>query len=336
MPWKNSESYVFILPVVPFLVFAAAYTYLAVYHGDLNLFNTVIHEGGTYTFIETTFYASHFLGHIPVHTVLALYFVGVYLCLSEKPLPAKAGWNGVILLIILLLFLVLSWMISVKWFGTEDTWSYILQQRQSVERAEQGGSWNLHLPSTMMQFLLIPVFIYAGKILFRSTIAVSKAGLTFIGSSIFFTVFITWLVNDQFFSSIGYVWTNPRYLAHSVRELATFPLIYYPVPLFFLLRYNSRDQAGWNRDSLFQGMAVIGVIFLGLFIYQAIVPLLEGIGELAQKPSFAKGGELSIVYLLSSHYIEHFLDTIYFSLFSMMLFFFSQQSAKTRYEAPAS
>jgi hypothetical protein len=135
---------------------------------------------------------------------------------------------------------------------------------------------------------------------------------------------MTWLVNDNFFSAISYVWINPRYLAHSVRELATFPLIYYPIPLYFLLKNSERSEKKWEFRQVSKWMMVLAVIFLVLFAYQVIIPLQVGIGELAQKPSFADGGELSIAYLLSSHYFEHFLDSIYFSLFSLILFFFFQ------------
>lgn len=303
-----------ILPVrflllLPFVIYLLSYFYLAFYHGEIYLLSTVIHEGGIYTLLETALYASHFLGHIPVHTVIALYFTGIFLCMSKTNSVARSTMKGFILFLGLILFLVTSWWISLKWFGADDTYSYILQQKQSVVRMEEGGSWNMHLPSTMMQFLLIPLFIYVGKTVFGSKISISKNGITFIGISIVLCLFMTWLVNDHFFSAIAYVWTNPRYLAHSVRELATFPLTYYSIPFYFLLKYSRKREENWSLDQLSKEMVLFAVIFLALLAYQAIIPLQEGVGELAQKPSFAEDGELSIFYLLSSHYFEHFLDT---------------------------
>lgn len=309
---------------LPVAIYLLSYLYLAFYHGKINLISTVIHEGGIYTFLQTALYASHFLGHIPVHTVLGFYFIGVYLCMSDPLFEDQTNKKGVVLLLGMILFLAASWFLSLKLFGAADTYSYIFQQKQSVVRMEEGGSWNLHLPSTMMQFLLIPVFIYAVKIFFRSKISWSRKGFTFIGSAFALCLFMTWLVNDNFFSAISYVWINPRYLAHSVRELATFPLIYYPIPLYFLLKNSERSEKKWEFRQVSKWMMVLAVIFLVLFAYQVIIPLQVGIGELAQKPSFADGGELSIAYLLSSHYFEHFLDSIYFSLFSLILFFFFQ------------
>ena len=44
-----------------------------------------------------------------------------------------------------------------------------------------------------------------------------------------------------------------------------------------------------------------------------------GIGELAQKPPFARTGALGVPYLLASHNFEHVLDTIYFTLVTLLL-----------------
>src|ERR1700690_240417 len=77
-----SAQYRRFLITLPILTYATSYLYLALYHGRALLFNTVVHEGGTYSLLQTMFYASHFLGHIPVHVVLAFFFTGCYMCLS--------------------------------------------------------------------------------------------------------------------------------------------------------------------------------------------------------------------------------------------------------------
>lgn len=159
MPYPKRSLYRKYLVLLPVVVYVASYIYLAVYHGKFNILNTVIHEGGLYTFIETTLYASHFIGHIPVHTVLAFYFVGVFSYLSKVGQVQGSTRKVLILLLVLIIFLCISFLISIRWFGTDDTLSYIMQQKQSVVRMGEGGSWNLHLPSLMMQFLLIPVYI---------------------------------------------------------------------------------------------------------------------------------------------------------------------------------
>ena len=330
MPYQKRSLYRNYLVLLPVLVYVASYIHLAVYHGKFSILNTVIHEGGLYTFIETTLYASHFIGHIPVHTVLAFYFVGVFLYLSKVDQVQKSNQKGLILLLILVIFLFISFLISIRWFGMDDTLSYIMQQKQSVVRMGEGGSWNLHLPSTMMQFLLIPVYIYVILLFFESPISVNKKGFRFISISLLLCVLVTYLVNNDLFRAIAHVWTEPRYLAHSVRELATFPLTYYPIPLYIMLKYGEDLNITLRFDRVAKTMALIAILFLILFAYQSVIPLQKGIGELAQKPSFAKGGELSVAYLLSSHYFEHFLDSVYFSLFCLILFYFYNGSKKTK------
>jgi hypothetical protein len=54
--------------------------------------------------------------------------------------------------------------------------------------------------------------------------------------------------------------------------------------------------------------------------YQAITVISAGISDTAQKPSFAHGQGLSIAYLLSAHYFEHVLDSIYFLLLAIFLY----------------
>jgi len=310
-----------LLLLLPICTYLISYVYLAIYHKNIILLSTIIHEGGLYNFIETLLYASHFLGHIPVHIVIALYFVGVYYCMSDEVNRISFKNYSIIISIVLVIFLIFTWILSIKWFGFEDTLDFILQKKQSVVTFEEGGSWNLHLPSTIMQIFLIPVYIFTVKYIFRSKIKFNKSGKLLITSSLSLLIIMTFIVNQNVISSLIYVWTEPRYLAHSVRELMTFPIIYYPIPLFFFLHFDTNEKQYQKIIRIPKTVLMSAIIFFALFIYQSVIPLLEGIGSLAQKPDFAKDGTLSIAYLLSSHYFEHFLDTIFFTLLSLILFF---------------
>jgi hypothetical protein len=321
-----------LLVLVPVLAYILSYFYLAIYHGKFNILTTVIHEGGTYTFIETLLYATHFIGHIPVHTVLAIYFVGIYLSF-ESTTEIRVEWSNVGWLftgIIVLIFLGL-W-ISFSWFGTEDTISFLLQKKQSVTRYEEGGSWNLHLPSTVMQYLLIPVYIYGVKWLFKTPIKLNSKGINLIVISILLCILMIFLVNSSPINSVINIWKDPRYLAHSVRELATFPITYYPIALYFMMKKSKTTQSGYKPaiKAINVSLLIIFILFTSLFIYQAVIPLSVGIGDLAQKPDFAKEGELSIFYLLTSHYFEHFLESTYFILVSLFLYYLSHYFSVNR------
>jgi hypothetical protein len=317
---------------LPLCVYVLSYAYLAWYHGKVFLFDTVVHEGGTYTLLQDIFYASHFLGHIPTHTTIALLFVGCYLCFAPSPQTSKMVKRIPVLLVVMALFLVASGILSAVWFGVEDTMAFVTQHKQTVRDDQQGGSWNLHIPSTMMQVLFIPIYLFIAMRLFAKQMTPSKKGVAYLltGAGSFFL--FTYLFNRNFADVLSLVWQSPRYLAHSVRELLTFPLTYYPVPLFLCLKESASSQRfDQSREERHLKNIIIGLsaAFILLFAYQAYIPLVRGVGNLAQNPSFAKGGQLTIPYLLTSHYFEHFLDTVYFSLLCLILYAFSEKRRLT-------
>ncbi len=311
-----------ILLIIPAAVYFLAYLYLAWYHKKVFLFETIVHESGALNLTQVIFYASHFIGHVPVNTALALLFTGAYFCLACPPrghfLVGKALWLG----FILAAFLTCCLFMSLWLFGIDDTIAYAAQRKQGVYTFAAGGSWNLHLPSTLMQVLLIPVYVFCAVVLFkasRTDSGCAKVGRLYFFLGLAFTFLFTLVLNSNLIGVLRSVWSDPRYLAHSVRELCTFPLTYYPLPLFVFL---GRDEqpVKYDKSLLSPGMLIVLTVFIMGLAYQVCIPLWHGIGEIAQKPLFAAGGKLGIPYLLASHYFEHFLDTIYFFLLSLLLF----------------
>jgi hypothetical protein len=235
-----------------------------------------------------------------------------------------------ILLILLTFFLVSSFFLSLGVFGSEDTFAFIAQQKQGVGIYAEGGSWNLHLPSTMLLFLLLPVYVFIVKRILGRSVELSLSGLFYISVAFIFFFLFTFFFNSNIVDAFFLTWGDPRYLAHSVRELLTFPVTYFPIPLYFILRRETRVGGSTNRRqnrNLECIIACLAIVFLlGLF-YQSYVALTEGIENIAQKPDFTKGGKLGVPYLLASHYFEHFLDTIYFALLCLLLYGFAMNIA---------
>jgi hypothetical protein len=66
-------------------------------------------------------------------------------------------------------------------------------------------------------------------------------------------------------------------------------------------------------------MGALAVLFAVAFAYQVVVSLGHDIGALAQQPSFAEGGRLGVPYLLASHFFEHVLDSLFFTLVTLLL-----------------
>ena len=307
-----------ILVALPLGVYLLSYVYLAVYHQRLWLFGTVVHEGGTYTLLQTVFYASHMLGHLPSLTVIALLFAGASLMLMSP----ETRWRMSPLLVaaMLAVFLALCALTAFAVFGREDTLAFVMQTRQGAAIYAEGGSWNLHLPSTMLLFAGVPVYLFVLARILKIPLRPSRQGTRMVLAAAALTIIFTGLFNSDPLGAVMTAWTNPRYLAHSVRELATFSLTYFPLPLS-LLALGSPAIAPAQRDSWhrFAWMAVLLGVTAAALAYQCYIPLTAGIGELAQKPPFAKTGTLSVLYLLTSHYFEHVLDTIYFTILTLLL-----------------
>jgi len=179
----------------------------------------------------------------------------------------------------------------------------------------QGGSWNLHLPSTLTQFVAIPLHVLVVRHLLGYPVRPSGSGARIAAASAILFVAMNLVVNAREPATITAAWTSPRYLAHSVRELATFPITYYPLPLWLLLRGEARTDARPPLDRRIVRAALLaGALLPPAIALQTWIPLSVGIDELAQKPSFAHSGRLGIAYLLASHFFEHFLDTLLFTL----------------------
>ena len=308
------------LLLVPLATYLLSYLFLAAYHGRLWLWTTVVHESGRYTLFETTFYASHFLGHTPVLITIALLFAGSWLTMTPAPeQPISGRWTAVVIALICLL-LAVSVVIAVSHFGLDDTLDFLCQHKQRTDLLVEGGSWNLHLPSTMLQFLLIPVIVWVTRRLFCRPIVWSRRGVVWLVAAAAIATAITGLANTQPLTAVAGVWRDPRHLAHSVREVATFPLTCYPLPMAVLLFL---ERPTGNRrltgGAVHSALIAAAVLFLIGFGYQVVISLVNDVGSLAQHPDFAPGGKLSIAYLLSSHYFEHVLDSLFFALLTLLL-----------------
>jgi hypothetical protein len=308
-----------LLLLLPAAVYLASYANLALYHGRAWLWSTVVHESGRYTLLETTFYASHFLGHAPVLLTIALFAAGSWRSMSP-PSPPPAGRGRALAVAGLGLLVAGSFALAILHFGLDDTLAFILQRRQRPDDVVDGGSWNLHLPSTLLQLALIPVTVFLARSAFARPVAWSRRGLPLLAASVAVVAGVTWLVNRDPLAAVAGVWSDPRYLAHSVRELVTFPLTYYPLALALLLAGEAptrREQRSVSGPDLLIG--ALAALFAAGFLFQVAVSLRHDIGALAQQPAFAAGGRLGIPYLLASHFFEHFLDSLFFALATLLL-----------------
>jgi len=318
-----------LLLLLPAAAYLVSYVYLAGYHGRAWLWSTVVHESGRYDLLETTFYASHFLGHLPVLLALALLAAGSWRSMSP-PSPPPCRRARPLAAVGLGLLLAGALALAIVHFGLADTVSFILQRRQRTDLEAAGGAWNLHLPSTLLQLALIPVVVYLARWAFARPVEWSRRGLALLGAALAAVIGMTWLVNPAPLAAVAELWRDPRYLAHSVRELVTFAVTYYPLALAVLLAGEApaarARRFGRGPDLLIAGLAAL---FVAGFVDQVVVSLGHDIGELAQQPAFAADGRLSIPYLLASHFFEHVLDSLFFLLVTVLLVWSAPNRTRT-------
>lgn len=299
---------------VPLATYVASYMYLALFHSKFWLWNTVVHEGGTLTLFQTTFYASHFLGHIPSLTIIAFLLASWYKVLTphEKRYRISMKWLSVAFA-----FTVFCFIYSLWQFGQQETLSYLLLNQQSVTRSELGGSYLLHLPSTLTLVILTPLFLAFFAYIFRRQIYWQTTHLKSITVTTLFALTFAFLITLGSPTAILHALTDPRYLAHSVREVATFPLTFFPLPIALWLASQSPAKRSLSLTPR-RPLLILTALALPLLLIQIWVPLSIGISDLAQKPSFSEG-PLSISYLLASHYFEHVLDSMFFTFLCLAI-----------------
>jgi hypothetical protein len=308
------HSIIGLLLVIPITYFAAAYAYLAWWHRKAFLWSTVVHENGRLTLMGSLFYFDHFLGCLPMIVVFALCVAGGLAMNGRVPYfnePYRAANIAAVLLGIALLMVLASFAASIMVAGWERTIDYALQRIERDGVLSRGGNWN------QQQLSNIPIALgaiglsncltmldmgYGSK---RDAV-LSRKGKICIGLALALTVIITAITFPGWQSFL-----NARWVAHSIREMATYPLTGIPIALAGILlveRYISHLDA-WLVKPRSLSLILIGAGILILFAQLVYLSNVDVLG-MAQKPAFAEGG-LSVFYLLFSHVFEHFLDFVF-------------------------
>jgi hypothetical protein len=306
------------LLALPLLYVLVAYIYLATWHGKAWLLGTLVHENGRLTLGGSLFYFDHFLACVPMIVLFALCAAGAF-ALGRPALgdvdPARARYLALNLLVPVPIYLCVMFLASVQVAGWQRTLDYSLQSIERDGVLSPGGSWN------QLQLSNIPIAlgtIAAAFALGRSWSATrnpSSRPLTRAGGAYVLIAF-------AFAIGLSLLWwpgweafLNPRWLAHSVREHATYPLTAVPIALACILgthAYVTRQQTGSTAIRPRLPLPALVVLGLGILLLTAQLLILRqtNVLAIAQKPSFAPEG-LSVGYLLASHVFEHFLDFVF-------------------------
>ena len=310
----------------------AAYVYVARWHRTPWLLNTVIHENGRLTLLGSVLYFDHFVACVPMILVFALCCAGgVALTgrVADGIAASRAGFAAVLLLGIAALLILGAFVASVLTVGRQRTIDYALQRIERDGVMSKGGNWN------QLQLSNIPIAL--GTIGFGSALRVvgvgTRGGSLWAGGLACVAGAVLILVTLS--AATAFTWRafcNPRWLAHSIREVATFPVTGIPIALASIVLTES-VLSGATLWVVQPDWLSLLLIALGLLIVAVELALLSGADVLAmaQQPSFAATG-LSIPYLLAAHVFEHVLDFVLTALlagglYALLLWFALPASA---------
>ena len=325
------DTLIGILIAVPCVVFIVSYSYLAFYHQKLYLFNTIIHENGRDTLLRTIFYWDHFLGMLPHLLIIIPLLVSAFMFYgpSSPVVVSKRVENllscqcfffgGSSLLIIFIIFIF-----SLKTIGWQETMVYLFQHRERINLVTSGGNWKMMMTADIGLGLILFFIVANLRMVVLGQSWRNQQGWSWI----FWFAVALFVVMSLMCGVTTESFFKPRWLAHNIREFATFPLTVFPIclsALFLLEKKIYAVDSSCTHPTRQYVVFHIGLLalLLGIFIgWHLIFALSEDISAMAQKPAFAKDGRLSIFYLLAFHYFEHVLDLIFslcFAIFSYCL-----------------
>lgn len=292
-----------------------SYAYLAHWHGNEWLWKTVIHENGRLTLLGSLFYFDHFLGCAPMAAFFALLLAGgsaLRGACPSQPAAERARRYALILLPAAGLFLAASFLASWHTVGQQRTLDYLFQRIERDGVTSKGGNWN------QLQLSNLPIglgILAVARILSVGQGRVNRGAAGAIGFALALSAALTissWPGLEAF--------SNLRWLAHSLREMATYPLTGVPAAFaaVVLVEASLTKRRQWEIRFGWPSLALLALAGAVALVELAMLGDADPLA-LAQRPGFAPEG-LPIAYLLASHVFEHFLDFVWFAVLSAGLY----------------
>jgi hypothetical protein len=306
-------AWTLVLIGVPALYVLVSYAYLARWHGRVTLWNTIVHENGRLSLLGSLLYFDHFLGCVPMVAFFAFCTAGGFAAAArapELPDPGRAQVLAVALLGGGVSLVIIAFIASLRTVGWQRTMDYALQRIERDGVLSRGGTWNqLQLSNIPIALGIVALSSSTEMVLNPAREAplsmLRYAGIGCLLVGLALNVAITVAGRCDFRTFL-----NPRWLAHSIREIATYPFT--GVLLAFLcVVLVERALSGIDTVAIHVGLLPLLVIAVSVAMAIGQLLLLRDapVLEMAQRPAFAKHG-LSISYLMASHVFEHALDFV--------------------------
>jgi hypothetical protein len=292
---------------------------MAIVYKKLNLFNVLVHENGKFTLLETVLYYDHFLRELIISGFLAFFIVGFFLYYnSAKPrnTSRKLGRYIIVCFFSLAIFLLIVFLGSIYKVGFEETLLSLFQYRTRDDLIEFGSHWRFHFLSRIGLFTSSAAMIISYRIIYNKTQwKNSKFALLIliIASISYIIITLVFGITDQPFS-------DPRYLAHQVREFTTHNLCTTPILITLLCFLEEKiteensnhlnTKTNWN----------LYIHFLFWSILSILIPLFLWIRLRDTDISAVAQQNWPVWDLLAFHFFEHCLDYIFVAILGVLIY----------------
>jgi hypothetical protein len=286
-----------LLLVVPVMLLAGAYAWLALEHDTWALWRVIVHESGRYTLGQTVFFFRHSLREVPIDVAMGL-FCAAAVGSAEPAARRRAAAGAAAVLAIGLV--VLAFALAAGEEGSREAVRDLLQFRTRDDDAVYGAHWNFHLLSTV--WFGAAAYAAAG-------IWAGRGGLVRPAGSACILLAAAWgwvALLTVVFGVQADVFTSPRYLGHQAREILTHGLITLPLTIA-VVRWvpgprAHPDAAPMARPSL-AVRAAVWIAIVGIPIFLVVAFRGADFAATAQLQSALAG-------VVAAHVFEHVLDMV--------------------------
>lgn len=299
---QQRRAWLLILTIVPLLLVAMAYGWLAVANGTPWLWDTVVHESGHYTLAQTILFVRHFLREVPVDIAMALALAGAIRTVT----PTGPRSDRRVFALAAVILVALAFIASAREEGWREAIRDLLQYRTRDDDLEYGSHWRFHLLSTVW-------FAAAAPVLAGITCGARGVGAP---SGIARRLTIAswaWIVLLTILFGVGVdPFTSGRYIGHQAREIMTHGTLTLPLIFSLAVRWGAAAPPGSlpNAGVPLQVLGWVTVVSIPVFLLVAFGNTsLEGSAQLAS----------GISGVVAAHVFEHVLDYLLVFFLAMAL-----------------
>jgi hypothetical protein len=287
-----------LLVTIPCLTLLGAFAAICVHFHTAWPWNTIVHENGKRTLLETVLYFEHALGEAPLEVLLGGAVAGAMLRYA-KPAPRKSA--STIGALILLVAGLDALLFAGAWqaVGYKSARQFLLQYHtRDGAPLEFGSHWRYHLLSEA-SLMFLPAAI-------APLLSPGRGSRRVLAAS-----WVAFGMGCLIFGMSGASFLDPRYLGHQARETFTHALVTIPLALSLCLAISESTETPVRR-----GWSFAAAGFALLVVYQVVGVLASGSRDHAQTREMTR--------VICSHFFEHTLSYLVVPLHALLFYLTGQ------------